>query len=120
MAKTPNYNLVSFFLRGGVGIVFLYAAISATFNPSAWLGFVPLWIEYIIPAGAFLTLFSIFQLLLAGWLFSGRKTFHAGVLASITMFAITVANIQALDIVFRDFAIFLMAITVAIIGYKKR
>lgn len=121
MVWSPKAKLhfVSFLLRSGTAIVLLYAAFSAYLNPGAWISFVPGFIARIIPVTAFLILWSIYEILLALWLLSGWQSFKAAVLASITLFAITVFNVIGLDIVFRDVAILLSAIALAVIHYKK-
>ena len=114
-----NVNLAAFMLRVGGSAVFLYAAIAATINPAAWLGYIPAALDIFFPPTQFLILFSLFELILGLWLLSGRKTFHAAVLSSITMLAITVGNITALDIVFRDIAILFSNVALAVLSYRE-
>lgn len=121
MAWTPRakLSLDSFLLRSGTAIVLFYAAFSAYLNPGAWASFVPAFIGKIIPVTVFLNVWGVYEILLAFWLLSGWQPFRAAVVASITMFLITVFNVLGLDIVFRDVAILLSTIALAVIHYKN-
>ena len=121
-----NIEKANFFLRFGIAIVFLYAPISSFLNSQVWVGFIPRFIQNIIPANIFLTIFSIYQIALSFWLFSGKKTYYAAILGAITIFSIVIFNIGAFDIVFRDVAIFFSCIALAfmskpeLINLKKK
>jgi len=45
--KKENYNkvLISFLLRSGLAIVFIYAALSSILQPLNWTGYIPNFIE---------------------------------------------------------------------------
>jgi hypothetical protein len=117
--KKDREVLVSFFLRAGLAIVFLYAAISAFLNPLAWVGYIPAFVQAIIPAKIFLYVHSIFNMALSLWLLSNRRTFYASVIASLALLSIIAFNYTALDIVFRDVAILFAAIALAILSFNK-
>lgn len=119
-AGNDNEVLISFFLRAGLAVVFLYAAISALLNPQNWVGFIPQFIGNIIPPLIFLKIHSIAEIILGLWLISNKKVFYAAVLSALSMFAIVVFNTGSLDIVFRDIAILFSAIALAILTYNKR
>lgn len=112
-------NLVSFLLRIGLSIVFLYAATAAFLEPLNWIGFSPQFIREIVPAQILLFLFSLSEIILALWLVWGRYTFYAASLAALTLFLIILSNLVQLDIVFRDLAIFFSALALAILSYGK-
>ena len=121
--KKQNVNkkelLISLLLRSGLAIVFIYAAISAFLNPSNWIGFVPGFIEFIIPKEIFLVIFSIYEVFLGIGLLANYKTFKLALLSSITLFFILFGNIFALDILFRDVAILFMSLSLMALSYKK-
>ena len=100
----------SFFLRSGVATVFLYAAIASFLQPDAWVGFFPFWLRNLISENFLLVSFSIYQLVLAGWLLSGKKIVFAAELSWLTLLSIIVANYGFLDVLFRDIAILFSAI----------
>lgn len=93
------------FLRFGLAFSFIYAAISSLINPSNWIGFIPEFLTKIISGNVLLTVSSIYELALGIWLISGKKEYFSAILASITLFLITVSNLGALDIIFRDIAL---------------
>ncbi len=109
----------AFFLLFGLAVVFLYAAVAAFLDPSSWSGFIPQFMRNIIPTKIFLTVFSVYQILLALWLFSKKKTFYAAVLSAATLFLIVVFNLKNFDIVFRDVAIFFAAVALALLSKER-
>ena len=113
-------RLVSFLLRIGLVSVFLYAAVASFLNPDAWVGFLPLWARNIIPANILLFLFSTYELALAFWLISAKKLYYAALVSGATLLAIIVQNIGALDLVFRDVAIFFSAVALAVMSREKK
>ncbi len=102
-------EVTSFFLRVGLATVFGYAALAAFLDPTSWIGFVP---SMLGDAGRllFLYMFGAYELFMALWLLSDRNVYGAAIASSITLFAILVANIGALDILFRDVAILMSSL----------
>ena len=80
-----NVKLASFFLRIGLAVVFLYAALSSFLDPSAWIGFFPLWVQQNLPVTILLFAFSIYEILLALWLLSAWKAKEAAIVAAATL-----------------------------------
>ena len=113
-------RLTSFLLRVGVSITLLYAATAALLDPTSWIGFMPLWISKILPAAPLLTAFSIFELLLGLWLISGKYPKLSGLIAALTLAAITTVNITALDIVFRDIGLLAMCLAIITLHRKEK
>jgi len=120
MILKDKTKLVSFFLRSGIGIAFLYAAIASTLNPTSWQGFIPLFITNILPANLFLRLFSLYELTLFLWLISGKKIRYAGIVSIITLIGIIIFNIGAFEILFRDVAIIFAAIALTVLTWNKK
>ncbi len=117
-----NERLVSFFLRVGLAVVFLYAAIASFLEPDNWVGFLPHFLKALFPARLLLGGFSVYEIILSFWLLSDKKIFPAAVLAALTLFFIIVPNLtpSLFDIVFRDVAILSSAIALAILEYKPK
>jgi len=111
-------RLVSFLLRVGVATVFLYAAIAATLDPSSWIGYFPQFVRELFPVAILLTLFSLYELIIALWILSGKRILIPAILAAVTLGAIIVTNITLLDVVFRDVAIFFAAL--ALVFFERR
>lgn len=111
--------LVSFFLRVSLATVFLYAAVASFLDPFSWVGFLPQWLRNVFPETILLPLFSIYEMIVALWLLSGKKILYSAVLSGVTLLAIIVTNIAALDIVFRDTAIFFSAVSLVILHWPE-
>ncbi len=112
-------SLGPFFLRVGLALVFLYAAIASFLNPGAWEAYIPSFVGVIVPISLFLMLFSLYEIVLALWLLSGKYTFYAAVLAAVTLLGIIFPNITDLDVIFRDVAIFFGAVALALLSYPS-
>jgi len=111
--------LVSFFLRAGLAIVFLYAAISSLLQPTSWIGYIPVFVQKIIPANIFLFIHSSAEFILALWILSNKEEYYAALISAVAMLFIILFNLYALDIVFRDIAIMFSAIALALLSYGK-
>jgi len=118
--KFEKERAVSFFLRCGLAIVFLYAGIASLLAPENWIGFVPGFIRDLFPASVFLVLFSIYEISLGLWLLSNKKILSASILSALTVVVIIITNMFLFDIIFRDIAILFMAIALAIISGKEK
>ena len=115
-----NEKLALFLLRLGIASVFLYAAIAATIEPSNWVGYLPQFLRSIFPAQTLLNLFSAYQVVLSLWLLWGKKLLYPSVLSVLTFIAIITANINQLDIVFRDIAILFAALSLAVVSKDSK
>ena len=109
-------KLISLLLRLGLAFSFFYAAIASFVNPASWIGFFPSFLR----SGSILFLFSIFEIIIGLWLVLGKKVFYAAVLSALSILGIIVFNFGAMDIVFRDVSILLMAIALAVLSYGDR
>lgn len=119
-SKSQNKEfLISLLLRSGIAIVFIYAAISSFLNPTSWIGFVPGFIELVIPGGIFLIIFSVYEIILGFGLLADYKTFSLSIISSITLFFILFGNILVLDILFRDIAILFMSLALVALSSRK-
>lgn len=113
-----NLKVVHILLRLSIASVFLYAAVAATLQPQNWLWYIPQFATKIFPTQYLLLGFSLYQLLLSLWILSGRKTFFAACLSSLTLIAIIIVNLNALDVLFRDFAILFASLALVVGSYK--
>lgn len=111
-----NQTLAKWLLRLAVSVSLAYAAMAAFLNPIAWTGFIPAWIKQIIDAKAFLFVFSAFEILLVLWLVYGKKLFLAAIVSAALIFLITIFNLNAMEIVFRDIGLGLAALALAILS----
>lgn len=96
-------------LRGGLAFVFLYAAIASFRSPAKWAGFLPAFLTKVIVGTTLIKLFAVYELVLAGWLLSGKFVKYAAVLSALTLLGIVATNPSQLVITFRDIGLLFMA-----------
>ena len=97
-------------LRVGLAFAFLYPAVSAYFNPFAWIGYFPLFVLEIVGNDT-LTLhtFGVVEIIIALWLLWGKHIFYPSLLALFMLVGIVAFNFNQMDILFRDLGIAAMA-----------
>lgn len=101
----------SLLLRIGIAFTLLYAALGSFLEPINWIGFFPGFVLNLgVPQEVVLGGFSLYELGLALWLLWGRYLFQASLLAAATFAGITLFNLEAMDIVFRDLGLFFAAL----------
>jgi hypothetical protein len=100
-------NRTQLLLRIAIAFVFLYAAIAGLINPSAWVGFIPLWIEKFASIETLLFGWSLFEIFLGVSLLAfPRSAWPAGI-ATLALLGLTLSNLGAFDILFRDIGLVL-------------
>ena len=112
---------IELLLRVGVGFAFIYPAISAWFNPYAWVGYFPSLASQIMGPNEllFLHLFGIFEILIGLWIISGKHILAPSVIASALLFLIVIFNFNQFDVLFRDVPILLMALALFVLQKEK-
>jgi hypothetical protein len=115
-----NERLISFLLRAGIATALMYAGTAALLDPFSWVGFLPYWIEAVMPRGVVLTAFSIYEIFLALWLLTSKRAFLASGLSSATIFFIIAFNVASLDIVFRDVPILFASLALMALTHQGR
>lgn len=116
MSETKIAHLL---LRIGLSFALVYAAIGGLLNPNAWIGFAPVWILRLIPENIFLLLFGAVEVLLAALLLFMKRPFYPALIAAALLLGMVVFNLGAIDIVFRDVSLALMAFALAVLSNKK-
>jgi hypothetical protein len=106
-------NKIILLLKISIAFTLLYPAIASLIDPSSWIGFAPSWIEYILPKELFLILFSVFEIFLALAILFLKHPFYPLLVATLVFFGVVIFNMGAMDIVFRDISIGLVAIALA-------
>jgi len=86
MTKEKTVFLI---LRVGLAFSFFYASVASFFDPSAWIGFFPLFIRVISDA-ALLGVWGVFQILLGVWLLVGWRAFYASIAAALSLFFVII------------------------------
>ena len=102
-------------LRIGLAFSFLYPAVSAWFNPFAWIGYFPAFLINFAGSNDILLLhvFGISEIVIGLWLIFGRKIFLPSCAAALYLLAIVVLNLNQMDVIFRDISILMIAIALA-------
>jgi hypothetical protein len=115
-------SLSILFLRIGIAFSLIYAAVGGILNPDSWIGFFPPFIQGIVSDDMLLSFWGAIELIIALWLLSNRRVFYPAIISALMMLGIVVFNFGALDVIFRDIAILLAAVSLAIMTYegKKR
>ena len=103
-------------LRVGLAFVFIYAGINSLLNPSAWIGFVPVWIDTIplISREVFLTIHGLFEIVLGLALLFGIYKKLTAALAFLSLAGIIIF-FGINDITFRDLGLIAAAYTLFIL-----
>lgn len=117
---------VSILLRFAVGLPFLYAGVDSLRHPELWRGFMPHWLLDIVaqmPGGmdgeaTFLTVFAVFEIILAVWLFTGVRTKLAAMLSTFVLLVITLTNLGQFQLIFRDVGLFFAALALVALERK--
>ena len=109
MKNISNIMVISWLLRIGLVIVFLYASISALMHPLNWEGFVPNFLAKEIAADTVIKVISVYELVLVIWLLSGKYIKYCGLLCALTFAGIILFNISQLITTFRDIGLMFMA-----------
>lgn len=110
MALFVKGSNVSFILRIALAFVFLYAALSSFASPNDWIGYMPRFMRGIVPDQLLLAGFSVFEIVLSGWLLSGLYVRYAALLAAAMLAGIVALNPALLPITFRDIGLFIAAL----------
>ena len=101
-------------LRVGLGFVLLYAAVGSFVEPLNWIGFFPAFLFRLgIPEELVLGGFSLYEAALGLWLLWGKKVVYPALLSALIFGGITLFNLGAMDIVFRDAGLFFAALALA-------
>ena len=102
-------------LRLGIAFTLLYAALGSTLEPVNWIAFL---FQFGIPEELLLGAFSLFEAALALWLLWGKKLVYPALLSAFAFGGITLFNLGAMDIVFRDVGLFFAALALMKLATK--
>jgi uncharacterized membrane protein YphA (DoxX/SURF4 family) len=112
-------QLPSWLLRAGLAFVLSYAATSSFFHPETFARYFPSFLPATW-ATELLSVFAVFEMLLAVGLMTDRFTYPAAMLAGLTMVAIVVLNPDAFSVLFRNVAIACGAFALALQSRHER
>jgi len=116
MNSTRNVHTL---LRLGLSFSFIYPAISALFNPYAWVGYFPSFLAMIpVESLILLHVFGVIEIALALWILFGKNIHIPAIIAAFLLFLIIVFNWKQMDVVFRDIPILFIAVALVIMHKK--
>lgn len=105
-------------LRVAVAFPMLWAGVRQIMNPTDWIGFVPPWLGSFIDPGVFLTVHSVFNIVVGIGLFVGlwRVLFSAAAIASLAGIVIFYG---VDDVTFRDVGLAIVAFVLFLQAVRK-
>lgn len=107
-------------LRVAIAFAFIYAGVSGILEPASWLGYFPTWLSIPnVSQETLLIAWSVVEILLGAWILFGRKIFIPSMIATVLLFGIAIVNLPQISILFRDFALGLAALSLALAHWKK-
>jgi len=123
-------SLVEKVLRVSLAFSFIYPAVSAWFNPFAWVGYFPPFVLDLassLPALhaqagndlLVLHVFGVTEIIIGLWLVFGKRIFWPGILAAFYLAGIVVFNLNQMDVIFRDISIFGIAVALVLMDRNK-
>jgi len=108
-----------YLLRLGVAFAFIYPAVSAFFNPFAWVGYFPPFVGDVISIGIALYIFGAIEIVIALWILFGKRIFVPSVIATVILLGIVIFNWAQMDVLFRDIPIAAMSLALALKHYPS-
>jgi hypothetical protein len=112
-------NSAAIILRWGLAFVFFYAAVASLRHPEVWVGYLPVFLTNVFSANLLLVGFSAVEIILAVWLFWGKKLAWSSMIAALMLAAITIVNLNILDITFRDIGLAMAALALFELSREK-
>mgnify|MGYP001166529298 FL=1 len=102
-----------------MAFAFIYPAVSAWFNPYAWVGYFPPIVLDFVGSNDVILLhaFGVTEILIGLWIILGRKILLPSIIASAYLVGIILLNLNQMDVIFRDISI--LAIALALIVQER-
>ncbi|MDP3988677.1 MAG: hypothetical protein Q8P93_00345 [bacterium] len=101
-------------LRLGIAFSFLFAGYASFTDPVSWVGFLPPWIDMYSDTILFMS--AVGEVIVGMWLLSGWQLPLASSIAAASLFGIVLFNVGQFQILFRDFALGIGAVALAVLG----
>ncbi len=109
-------------LRFSLALSFIYPAISAWFNPYAWIGYFPAFMLDFAGPNVILMLhiFGATEIVIGLSIIFGRKILYPSIVAAIYLLLIVVLNLSQMDVIFRDISILGIAIALILLHKEEK
>ncbi len=112
--KNPKF--ARWLLQIGLVAVFLYAGLSQLQKPNDWTTYFPSFLASHISLITVVKIVAVYELLLAGWLLTGKYLKLAGILCALTFGGIILFNLHQLLITFRDIGLLFMSLALILLA----
>jgi len=115
ITKNKNYSIV--IIRISLALVLLWFGIDQIINPENWFGYIPSWLNSIIPFSleTFILLNGIIEIIIGVFLLIGLYTRIIAFIAALHLLSITIA-VGYNEIGIRDFGLTMMAVSLIFSG----
>lgn len=97
-------------LRWGLAFVFFYAALASLASPDRWAVYVPSFLGAVFSPRLVLSIFSLYELILAALLFWGRKLRTVSLISAITLGVLVVIDFETMQFVFLNVGLAMAAL----------
>jgi len=111
-----NPKTARLLIQLGLVAVLVYAGVSQLRQPADWTAYFPSFISSSISLITLVKIVAVYELLLAGWLLSGKYLKLAGLLAALTFSGIIIFNLHQLIVTFRDIGLLFMALALIVLA----
>lgn len=108
-------KIADILLRLAVAFAFFYPPVDALVDPTSWVGYLPKFVHGLVPDLVVLHSFGLVEAVIALWILSGRRIFIPSLLAALILAVIVLLNLQDFQVLFRDVALLLAALSLAIV-----
>ncbi len=112
--------VISMILRVALAFAFIFPAVNALFDPSAWIGYFPPFVHGIVPDEVLLHAFGAIEVIFALWVLSGWKIAFPALTMAAMLVAIVAFNPSQFQILFRDLSIAVAAVALALMQGPPR
>lgn len=115
-----RYSFVAdLILRASVAISFLYPPYAALRDPDGWVGYFPQFVSGFGNEIFLLHTFGAVEVVLGLWILSGWRIAYPALAASALLVAIVAFNLAQFEVLFRDLAIALAALALALLHWPR-
>ena len=109
---------VPFFLRVGLGLIFLWIGLQEIFHPRNWMRYIPAWLHTTTGIDVFLYILGLINFIIGILILIGMFTRISTFIACLQLFGVIV-TVGYGAIAVRDFGLLMMAISLLILGPGK-
>jgi len=106
-------------LRWGLAFVLFFSAVESLRHPDVWAGYLPQFLTGAFPTHPVIAALAAFEIVLAAWLFWGKKLAWAAAITVAAFAVATIVNLPVLDDVFTDIGLAMAALALFELAREK-